>query len=55
MLDLLYVISYIRYLYKQIQHLEKNNKKNTLEYNCLIKELKKERKAEKDLLNLFRN
>ena len=55
MLDLLYVISYIRYLYKQIEHLEKNNKKNTLEYNCLIKELKKERKAEKDLLNLFRN
>ena len=55
MLDLLYVISYIRYLYKQIEYLEENNQKNSVEYNNLIKELEKEIKVEKDMLNLFRN
>ena len=55
MTDLLYVISYIRYLYKQIEYLEENNQKNSVEYNNLIKELEKEIKVEKDMLNLFRN
>ena len=50
--DLLYIASYIKYLYIKIEYLEKNNQKNPLEYNELVEELKKEIKAEKTLLNI---
>ena len=50
--DLLYIASYIKYLYIKIEYLEKNKQKNPLEYNELVEELKKEIKAEKTLLNI---
>ena len=50
--DLLYIASYIKYLYIKIEYLEKNKQKNSLEYNELVEELKKEIKAEKTLLNI---
>lgn len=55
MSDLIHIISYIKYLYEQIEQLEKNGKKISIEYNELIKKLIKAKETEKSLLNLNSN